>query len=1038
MKKRILFAAMLALLFACLFALTVGASTTVTDDETDELILGECVIANLDGVTIPSPTVGLEYSLDEEAMTAAISGRGSFAGGVLSIPSTVTYGGSTYTVTTINNNLFQKLTYDLYIPDSITFIGGGSQLGTFGNSTIGYIYIGSGLNGFERETFSGSKGFKKFVCKSKPTYIGMYAFNQNAAAAEFEGFELDLTRVERFEESAFAGASFLSKGEIAFGDCVNFIGSSAFLNTRVNGAIVIPADCTLNYRCFNGTSFELVCIKVPEGETRSLPQELFSGSDGNMTVVIDGNAVANANHVFSGNSMTVYMPTTAQIQELTSTAALRSGNERLANVVFYSCLDDRKYTSSKDGTLTDAGETLGKHVYTTTPVLFPADCSRYERYAYVCYCCGNEDVVSQGSEYGNHDFRVSIKLPTCQSFGYREYECRVCGCKESAHIAGQVNHNPSIESYQLKDSMTVIVTKRCEDCNGVVSVTEVSLVGKCYIEGYGLFDASLDYVSVNAEGVATPKSDATFDNAVIYFPSFVMVDGSAVEVKTVQGFKAKSIASIYIPDTVTRIAGGSGKGCFGDISTLKNIVVGKGVTAIEQEVFCIGNGAKLDEFIFKGVITRLESFALKSVSASSSSISHEFNTNLSYVGKQVNLDGNIIREAKLAKGCDLSQKFAFNNANGLVTVYIEGGDTPETALDLGQEFTSNLCTKNLYIKGYVTVSGQAVLSGQSGTRIYMSSIDAIDYFATAIKSQGYRDRINSATFMDCETGTAWYINSNQDRVEHPNVSFSHGGVVTVVEATCTEKGSTTESCFVCGEVTSVFEIDAFPHSVDGGVITVMPTQGAKGVIVYTCTTCGEAEEREIYALSTYHEDNVVVTYPNGYTENGTLSTKCTMCDFCQDDEVDALVEILGFSVKEDMTSITYGYKLNIDVLTSYEGYMGALDIGFIVANASDVESIGLLDKDYNMLDGVRGFKIAIVGRQYCYIEIKVVGMATDALRSADFLLTLYVVGDSDGDGNRDLSFVQQSLENVDNKPITAGDYVLNTISLNRAYSELNN
>ena len=1036
MKRKLLLSAMLTLLFVCLFVLSVSA-TTVADDDTDELTLGECIIADLDGVTIPEPTVGLVYTLDDGTMTATVSGRGTFAGGVLAFPSTVTYGGNTYAVTKINSSLFQNLEYDLYIPDSITFIAGGSYSGTFGNSTIGYIYIGSGLSGFERETFSGSKGFKSFVCKSKPTYVGMYAFNQNGASAEFETFELDLTHVVRIEENAFSNASFLSKGEIAFGECLEFIGGSAFISSKANGSIVIPAGCSLGGRCFNGTSFDLVCIKVTPGTQISLPQEIFSGSDGGLTVVFDGGAVANTNHVFSGNSMTVYMPTVSDIQTLVSTAALKSGNERIAYVTFYSCEDGHKYTSSKTGELTDQGEAEIAHIYTAEPVHFPADCSRYERYAYVCYCCGNESVVSQGSEYGNHDFRVSIKLPTCQSNGYREYDCRVCSHKESAHIAGQVSHNASVLTYVLKDSTTVTATASCADCKSVVTVTDISLVNKCYIEGYGLFDATLEYLSISADGVVTPSSAATFDKAVIYFPSYVEVDGEIVEVKTVQGFKALSISGIYIPDTVTRIAGGAGVGCFGDMRDLTNLVVGSGVTVLEREVFCMGNSIKLDEFIFKGVITRIETYALKTVSASATDIPYEFNTYLDYVGCQVNLGGNIIREARIAKGCDLSEKFAFNNANGLLTVYIEGGDTPETALDLGQEFTSNTCTRIYYIKGYVTVSGQAVIAGMNETRIYMESTDAIDVFASAIKAQNYKDRINKAVFFDCETGKAWYVPHNADRSEHTSVPFAHGGIVTEIGATCTQNGSVTESCFVCGSVVSSTVTDMLAHDVDGGVITVMPTPTDSGIIVYTCITCGDAEEVEIPALSESHGENVTVVYPNGYTEKGMVNTLCTLCDFAESRETAAMVEMLGFSLKEDMSAITYGYKLDMEAIKFYESIMGDAEIGFIIANAGDVEAKGLLDGEFNVLESVRGAKILIYGREYSYAEVKLVGLNTEELRMADFLLALYVVADSDNNGERDISFLQQSFNKVDNKPVTVGDCQLNTASIERAYKELN-
>ncbi len=1031
MKKKILFVSVLFLLAVCLFAVSVSA-TTVTDDDTDTVTLGACTINGLDNVTIPSPTVGLQYTLDDEAGTASVSGRGSFAGGDLVFPSSVTYEGKTYPLTKINSNLFQKLTYNLYVPDSVTFIGGGSATGTFGNSVIDKIYIGSGLKGFEQETFSGSKGYSVFVCKSKPTYIGVNAFNQNSiAAGGVVDYEFDLSQVVRFENRAFAGASFLQ--ELVLGSNVEYIGSEAFVScSNMKGSIIIPENCTISNRCFNGTALNRVVVKVAEGETKSLPTELFSGAKGGLTLVIGGSAIAGGNYIFSGNSTSVYMPIYADLQALVESVVTKSGSERISSVTFYVCDTGKSYTATKEGVITEKAE-ADTHIYTEETVHSPADCTRYERYSYICYACGNEEIVSQGDAYGTHILDVTVKEASCQSMGYIEHACTVCTYKETVHFTNKSAHSGTVESYVLKDYKTVTVTKRCEFCNTVVGIEDVSLVNKCFIEGYGFFDATLEYVSVSADGVATP-SNASFDNAVIYFPSCVEINGEVVEVTTVQGFKAKSIKSIYIPDSVTRIAGGGGVGCFGDIATLKNVVVGKGVTRLEQEVFCMGQGATLDEFIFKGTITRLDYICLSNVKASSSDMPYEFNTALEYVGKWVNLNGTILREARLVKGCNLSEKFAFNNANGLKTVYIVGGDTPNEALDLGQEMMSNTATINIYIKGYVTVSGQAVLSGLESTRIYMSNTEAIDLFAAAIKAHNYSDRINKSTFMDCSTNTAWYISASADRVvhPHPNVEFSHGGLVESTEATCQQGGSVTERCFICGEITSTTSSDMMPHSFDCGVITVMPTENQLGKIVYTCLVCGEAKEETLHKDLGTHEENIVIYYPNGFTQAGHASITCASCNHTEERALEPIFVVLGYSVKEDRTGITCGFKVNLDALKFYEENMGAVKLGFIVANASDVATNGLVNESFELIKGNRGFQAEIEGRGYSCIDVRLSGANNDAMRAFDFLITGYVITDSDNDGSDDISYIQYSMENGDNAPITVGNQTLNTISIDRA------
>ena len=1032
MKRKLFLISLLTVILVCIFTLSVSAATSVTDDATDEVTLGACTINGVDSSIIPAPTVGLEYSLDDETMTATITGRGTFEGGNLAIPSSVTYGGKTYAVTTINSKVFYKMTINLYVPDSVKTIKGGSQSGCFGDSTIDTVYIGSGLTRLEQETFSGSKGFNTFVCKSKLTYVGKYAFNEcDTTAATLGAYEFDLSSVTYFEEYAFNGSNFL-RTDLVLNENVTFIGSHAFIScSRLTGSnVVVPANCTLGTRCFNGTSLKRVIIETNKGETRLLPTEMFSGASGGLTLIFTGDVLANGNHVLSGNSMNIYTSTEAQIQAFANSIIAKDGKDRIGSVTFYACKDGKSFKSSSAGVLTMQEENIVAHAYGTELVHFEKNCSNYEKYAYVCAVCGYQDVKSQGNEYGEHAFVSTTKAPTCQSIGYTEYVCTACDHKETAHIAPKSSHNPSIVTYAQPEGEFITATYTCEYCNGVVSSETISLVNKCYIEGYGLFDATMDYVSVNADGLLTPGS-ATFNNAKVYFPSYVKVNGETVKVTTIQGFNRYSIKSIYVPDTVTRLVGGSNVGCFGNITTLKNVVVGKGVTVIEQEIFS-SSGMSFDEFIFKGVITEIHKYAFNHASQSSADIPYEFNTYLSYVGYQVNVEGNIIREAYIKKGCNLSEKFAFNNANGLKTVYIEGGDTPETALDLGQEFTSNKATVNYYIKGYVTVSGQAVIAGQNNTRIYMSSQSAIDYFTAAIKKQGYSERLDKAIFMDCGTGTAWYVAYNADRAP-ASTAYSHGGVFTDTDSTCTVAGATTSSCFVCGKVISSTTKELTEHTIDGGVITKMPTANEAGTIVFTCLTCGKTDTHEIPALSDVHVSITHISYPNGFDKAGVESIICSKCGYNAGDSALAPIFVnLGTSISDDKTDITIGFKVNREALAYYEEMVSAIEFGFIVASADDVSEKGaLLNEDLEIADGVRGFMATFATRQFSYINVKVCGATTEANRKMDFVLAVYVID------NTQISFVQHSLTNG-NKPVTAGDYILNTISIDRAYEDKKN
>lgn len=1037
MKKLLTMLAM-CIILCCALVLSVSAATSVTDDGSN-MTLGDCTIAGLDGVTIPSPTRGLKYDLDNSKMIATVAGRGTFTGGDLVIPSTVTYGGEVYNVKTVAPSAFNGsnggwLTYNIYVPDCVTRLGGGSGQGCFGNSNLRDVYIGNGLTELEQEVFSGSRGVTSFVLKSKLTKIGKYAFNTLTKGSDpFKAFELDLSNVTYFETVAFNGATFISGIDFEFSPNIEFIGESAFISSGISGTIIIPEDLALGSRCFNGTSFDLVVINVKEGTVKELPQELFSGASAGLKVAINGRATTNSTHVLSGNSMSIYMQTKAQLEELVTAISKQSGSDRLDNsVTYYSCNDGLSFTSTTSGVLSE-GQTASAHCWTAETVVREANCTYARRDAFICYSCGAEDIVYEGTELGNHEFETKTKTPSCQSIGYTEFHCTVCGLEEVGAFVEKDSHSNTVVTYGAVTGSNLEVSYYCEYCNTLDRTENVSLVNKCYIEGYGLFDATLEYVSVSADGVLTPSS-ASFDRTVIYFPSFVMVDGNIVEVKTISGFKAYSVQKIYIPDTVTRIAGGSGIGCFGDCYDLKNIVVGKGVTKIEREAFCMGRAITVDEFIFKGTITEIHFKGLHAIQQASTEIPYEFKTYLSYVGAYANLGGSIIREAHIAKGCDLSERFAFNDSNALVSIYIEGGDTPQTALDLGQEFTSNTATQYYYIKGYVTVSGQAVLAGRNNTRIFMESVDAIDVFANAIKNQGYADRINKATFLDCSTGKTWFVSSSADRKEH-TVAFTHATVYTETAPSCTQVGTKVGTCFVCDKVVSTEETPTLEHNKDGGVITVMPNCKDLGLIVYSCTTCGEKEEYSIFRDYSTHEYEAYIVYAQGFDKNGEKGDKCLVCEVVSNKVVTApIIVALGYSVRDELgarNGLDGGYQINDELLSLYESINGKIKLGIIIANAQDASENGLVDALFKIISA-KGLQVELTERGYSAFNLSITGINSETLKSLDLLITAYVIADLDGNGALEISYVQYTMPEKDNGVMSFDGVSLNTVSVNRA------
>ena len=1038
MKKLLLTLALCALMCA-LFVIGASAATSVTDDGSN-VTLGNCTIAN-SGVTIPSPTRGLVYSLDDESKTATITGKGSFAGGTgtnLVIPSSVTYNGKTYVVETISAGVFKNMTFDLYIPDCLVTIAGGGSNGAFGTCNIDKAYLGCGIKTFGQETFSTAKGFSVFFCQAKPEQIGNYAFNTMTVATT-EVIGIDFSEVKRVEQYGFNACPF--RMNLNFTDNLEYLGSEAFRYAGVVYAY-IPAGAEVNYGGFNNCgNLQLMIFEVAPGTTRVFPREFLSNAGtNNCKLIVTGNITFGGQAPFSGKKNVghkLYLPTIATLETMLDNYVdtVPDYTDRIEEMEVYVCETGKTYKAYRGGTYSETGTAAENHAYSEF-VYYEANCTYFERNEKYCYACGNVVRNNLGTTLGDHIFETAVKLPTCQSIGYTEYDCTVCALQETGAYVEKGAHNNTLEKYGMVTGSSLEVSYYCVDCKTFDRTESVSLVNKCYIEGYGLFDASkyLKYLSISAEGVVTPSSEA-FDRQDLYFPSFVMIGENVVEVKTIQGFNGKSIRSIYVPDTVTRIVGGSGVGCFGNNSNLLVVVVGKGVTKVEREIFSMGNGATLNEFIWKATVTEIHFCAFQKMNAASTSIPYEFNTRLTYVGKQVNLNGNLIREAYIAKGCDLSEKFAFNNANGLLTVYIEGGDTEAEALDLGQEFTSNTCTKYYYIKGYVKTSGWAVLAGQWGTIVYMDNTDTVDAFVETIVGRG-NERLSNTTFYTCNDGKTWRFTSNSDansRVEH-NVAFTHGTVIETSDATCAQAGIQTEKCFVCGKVVSTTESAKLEHVFDGGVITAMPNCKDLGTIVYKCTNAGCEESKSISIFHDYttHEYEYFIAYVNGFDKAGEEGQRCVLCKAATEKTIlGAIIIPVGYSVKNNRTGIDGGYQIDKDLLAKYEAANGKIRIGIIVVNSALAQQLGLVNEDFELVSE-KGIQVELSERGYSLFSLSITGFNTAALKELSLLITSYIIADLDGDGESEISYCQYEMPACDNAPALFDGVTLNTVSIDRA------
>ena len=190
--------------------------------------------------TYADVTIGnLNYSLNSYSMTATVTGHkdGTSATGNLIIPSSVTYGGQTYSVTSIDNNAFRNcsgLTGSLNIPNSVTFIGG-------------YAF----------ENCSGFTG--SLVIPNSVTTMGGCVFN---GCSGFSGSLTIGNSMTSIGNGVFADCSGIT-GNLTIPNSVTSIGNYAFDNCNgLTGSVTISNSVTsIGYNPFSGcTGLEQIIV----------------------------------------------------------------------------------------------------------------------------------------------------------------------------------------------------------------------------------------------------------------------------------------------------------------------------------------------------------------------------------------------------------------------------------------------------------------------------------------------------------------------------------------------------------------------------------------------------------------------------------------------------------------------------------------------------------------------------------------------------------------------------------------------------------
>ena len=266
------------------------------------------LVASVSAIYASTEVDGIWYLFDYSNKTASVTYHGDFPdsysneySGTVVIPSSVTYNGTTYSVTSIGNYAFYgcsslasvtipnsvtSIGYSAFdgcssltsitIPESMTSIGDGAF---YGCSSLTSITIPNSVTSIGNSAFSYCSSLTSVTIPNSVTSIGDYAFSGCSSIASpvynahcfaymptsYSGAYAIPEGIEQIAGGAFEGCSSLTS--VTIGESVTSIGSSAFYNCSSLTSITIPNSVTsIAGGAFEGCS-SLTSVTIPNSVT---------------------------------------------------------------------------------------------------------------------------------------------------------------------------------------------------------------------------------------------------------------------------------------------------------------------------------------------------------------------------------------------------------------------------------------------------------------------------------------------------------------------------------------------------------------------------------------------------------------------------------------------------------------------------------------------------------------------------------------------------------------------------------------------------
>ena len=524
-------------------------------------------------------TVGVAFSSANKGLTS------------VTIPSTVTYDGTTYSVTSIGESAFYNCTdlTSVTIPNSVISIGNGAFSGCTGLTaiTIPESVTSIGISAFSRCT-----GLTSVTIPNSVTSIGVSAFfdvpnivyNGTATgspwgARSVNGYVDGYLVYADATKTTLLACSSAATGAIAIPKSVTSIGS-AFAGCTGLTSIIIPNSVTsIGGSAFNGCT-GLTSITIPNSVT-SIGNFAFYGCTGLTSVTIPNSVTSIGGSAFNGctglNSVTITIPNSV-------TSIGNNAFYNVANIVYNGTATGspwgaRSVNGYIDGYLVykDATKTTLLACYTTAigTITIPNSVTSIgERAFYRCNGLTSVTVGNSVTSIGSEAF--------FGCYGLTSVTWNAKKCEGWRAISDTPFYGDNITSITFGSEVESIPDYLCYEISKLTSITipdNVITIGGSAFYNTAWYNNQSDGVIYINKVLYTYKGTMPASTTITVEEGTISISSNAFS-------NCTGLTSITIPNSVTDIGSYAFSGCTG----LTSIIIPNSVTSIGKCAFkyCTG------------------------------------------------------------------------------------------------------------------------------------------------------------------------------------------------------------------------------------------------------------------------------------------------------------------------------------------------------------------------------------------------------------------------------------------------------------------